>query len=207
MIILGTRGVTTSRGTGSFYCPQCQGQRIYEHKTVRRFFTLYFIPLIPLDLMGEYVECQTCRGAFDRSLLDADVATLRAAVQQEFYENVQRVLVLMTIADGAADEPELEALREFMEQIGAQPPSLEELARQVTLARDARTTAAEYARSIAAELSEEGKRLVARGAFLVATAGGHLHDSHRLQLERLPEALGLSEEEFREVISRASESA
>ena len=36
----------------------------YKHIKVTKFFTLYFIPLIPLGSAGEYVECQTCKGTF-----------------------------------------------------------------------------------------------------------------------------------------------
>ena len=49
LIIFGTRGVTYSVATGEFHCPSCAIKRGYDHKRVRRFFTLYFIPLIPLD--------------------------------------------------------------------------------------------------------------------------------------------------------------
>ncbi len=205
MIILGTRGVTSRRGAGMFFCPQCRGQREYEHKAVRRFFTLYFIPVIPLDLIGEYVECHTCRGAFDSSVLTIDVQAIESAVQQEFFEHVKRILVLFMIADGAADEQEMRAVQEFLPSIGASRPDTGELARQVQLARDAQATAAAYARGIAEELSEEGKRLIVQGAFLVATAGGQLGPEHQAQLQQLPGALRMSEQAFREAVRRASE--
>ena len=69
-LIWGTKGITTTKGTGRFVCPVCAGDRSYIHKQVRRFFTLYFIPLIPLNIVGTYVECQTCRGAFQDSVLE-----------------------------------------------------------------------------------------------------------------------------------------
>ena len=50
MIIFGTRGVTWNGESGEFVCPGCGGTtQQYTRKTIRRFFTLYFIPLIPLD--------------------------------------------------------------------------------------------------------------------------------------------------------------
>jgi zinc-ribbon family len=62
MIIWGSRGITSSLAKGFFHCPRCDQQRSYDHKKVRRFFTLFFIPLIPLESLGEYVECQFCKG-------------------------------------------------------------------------------------------------------------------------------------------------
>jgi len=69
LIIFGTKGVTSTVSTGSFSCPGCSAQTHYDHKRVRRFFTLYWIPLIPLDTIGEYIECLSCHGTFKQSVL------------------------------------------------------------------------------------------------------------------------------------------
>ena len=37
---------------------------------VARYFTLFFIPLFRLKTLGEYIECQACRTAFDLKVLD-----------------------------------------------------------------------------------------------------------------------------------------
>ncbi len=71
LIIFGRRGVTGTKGQGTFQCPACQTDQPYAHKHVRRFFTLYFIPLIPLGTVGEYVECGRCKGTFKPAVLDA----------------------------------------------------------------------------------------------------------------------------------------
>ncbi|MCC6904501.1 MAG: zinc ribbon domain-containing protein [Anaerolineae bacterium] len=65
MIIFGTKVRGRKTGEGDFYCPRCQATRRYHYKEARQFFTLYFIPVIPLRRMGEYVECQTCKTAFE----------------------------------------------------------------------------------------------------------------------------------------------
>src|SRR5690349_11592493 len=70
MIIWGRRGITSTQTAGQFFCPQCQAWSQYEKKMVRNFFTLYFIPIIPLDKVGEYVECAACRGQFRTEVLD-----------------------------------------------------------------------------------------------------------------------------------------
>lgn len=66
MIIFGTRGITTTPEKGDFHCPSCDATQKYGLKRVRRFFTLYFIPLIPLNKLGEYVECVTCKDTYKR---------------------------------------------------------------------------------------------------------------------------------------------
>jgi hypothetical protein len=77
LIIFGRRAVTGSLGTGSFDCPRCGTTRLYEHKRVRRFFTLYFIPLIPLATLGEYVECEGCRGTYKMEVLRRSLPAAR----------------------------------------------------------------------------------------------------------------------------------
>lgn len=75
-------------GTGQFACPKCGGDRDYKHKTARRFFTLFFIPVIPLDKVGEVVQCQACGTKYDPAVLrrptnsqlaNAMVTAMRAA--------------------------------------------------------------------------------------------------------------------------------
>lgn len=53
MIIWGSKMRYKTLGEGEFYCPRCAATRRYLHKSARRFFTLYFIPLIPMKDMGE----------------------------------------------------------------------------------------------------------------------------------------------------------
>ncbi len=70
IIIFGTRGVRSTLKQGSFYCPQCDCEKDYKHKKVTRFFTLYFIPVIPLGKIGEYVECYSCRNTYIPRIID-----------------------------------------------------------------------------------------------------------------------------------------
>src|SRR5690242_11887298 len=111
LIIFGTRGVTTTAGKGEFHCPGCGATRRYEHKRVRRFFTLYFLPIIPLDLLGEYVECQECKDTYKPAVLTETPGAGKQAFEAEFHAAVKRVMVLMMMADGRVDEEEIETIR------------------------------------------------------------------------------------------------
>lgn len=69
LILLGSRARATTVATGQFFCPQCRTLRPYEHKRLARYFTVYFIPLFPIEKLGEIVECQACHTTFDLSVL------------------------------------------------------------------------------------------------------------------------------------------
>jgi hypothetical protein len=72
VIIWGWRARTHSLATGEFYCPHCSAKQAYDHQKLRRWFTLYFIPLIPLEALGEHITCKQCRKAWELSVLDLD---------------------------------------------------------------------------------------------------------------------------------------
>lgn len=76
MIIFGSRAKNKTLDEGQFFCPRCQAQRAYKHQQATRYFTLYFIPLIPMGKMGEFIECQGCGAAFEMSVLQQKPARL-----------------------------------------------------------------------------------------------------------------------------------
>jgi hypothetical protein len=69
VIIFGSRVRHKTIREGEFFCPKCQATRRYEYKQATRFFTLYFIPIVPIQRLGEFVECQTCGIAFEPAVL------------------------------------------------------------------------------------------------------------------------------------------
>lgn len=68
LIIFGFRTFFRTLAQGVFHCRKCGGDREYRHRAGRRFFTLFFLPVIPLAKTGEHVQCSTCK---TRYTLDA----------------------------------------------------------------------------------------------------------------------------------------
>jgi hypothetical protein len=69
MLIFGWTVLFKTLDTGVFHCPCCGGDRQYRIQQARRWFTLFFIPLIPLGVVGEHVECTSCRTTFGSAVL------------------------------------------------------------------------------------------------------------------------------------------
>ena len=116
-IIFGMRGVTYSADKGDFSCPICGGQQPYNHKRVRRFFTLYFIPVIPLDMLGEYVECGGCAGTFKPDVLSYDAAAEDTVFEASFHQAIKRVMVLMMLADGVIEMSEIQSIQQIWKKL------------------------------------------------------------------------------------------
>jgi len=74
IIIWGFRVFYRTVGEGTFHCRKCGGDRQYRHRTGRRFFTLFFIPLIPLNKVGEHVQCTTCKSRYVMDVLSLPTA-------------------------------------------------------------------------------------------------------------------------------------
>ena len=69
IIIFGSKVRYKTLSTGQFYCPQCKARRDYELRQARNWFSLYFIPVIPLNQVGEFVTCLTCGTNFQKEVL------------------------------------------------------------------------------------------------------------------------------------------
>jgi hypothetical protein len=69
LIIFGLRVFYRTIAQGTFHCRKCGGDRQYRHRAGRRWFTLFFIPVIPLNSVGEHVQCTTCRTRYVTDVL------------------------------------------------------------------------------------------------------------------------------------------
>ena len=74
LILWGLRVIYHTVGEGVFHCRKCGGDRQYRHRAGRRFFTLFFIPIIPLNKTGEQVQCTTCRTRYVMDVLSLPTA-------------------------------------------------------------------------------------------------------------------------------------
>jgi hypothetical protein len=74
LIIFGFRTFYRTLGQGVFHCRKCGGDREYRHRSGRRFFTLFFIPVIPLAKAGEHVQCTTCQSRYVMDVLQLPTA-------------------------------------------------------------------------------------------------------------------------------------
>jgi hypothetical protein len=54
---------------GEFDCPNEGAPRLYYHERSRRWFTLFFIPVVPLGRGREWVHCSSCGTMYDLDVL------------------------------------------------------------------------------------------------------------------------------------------
>jgi uncharacterized tellurite resistance protein B-like protein len=191
MIIFGSRGVTYSAGNGEFHCPHCNGRR-YVKKRGRRFFTLYFIPLIPMDLLAEINECQTCKGNFRPEVLNYAPSLEPDALEVEFQKALKRIMVLVMLADGKIDDAEVEAVVGIYNKSAREPITEEEVRNEVKLVMKEHADVASCLAKVAPHLNDNGKEMLVKAAFLVAGADNDVADQERAIITEIAGALQIS---------------
>ncbi|HEX6254315.1 MAG TPA: hypothetical protein VFZ70_00755 [Euzebyales bacterium] len=77
--ILGIRSRTTTVARGRFRCPNESTERRFDHLRARRWFTVFFLPVIPLGTHGEWVRCSGCGARYGPDVVVRHRAAGRAA--------------------------------------------------------------------------------------------------------------------------------
>ena len=191
-IIFGTRGVTYSSGSGTFYCPSCARSNPYQHKRVRRFFTLFFIPIIPLNLLGEYIECQSCRGTFKLQVLNYDPQVSSQRFEAEFHRAIRRVMIHMMIADGEIQENEIDMIRGIYSRVAKSEVSRDDLMSEADNVKREALGFHSDLRQLSGSLNSIGKELVVKAALSVAAADGQFQDEERKLIVDIATRLGMT---------------
>ena len=74
LILFGTKDRRKVVTKGQFVCPRCGVKKDYEVISLREWFTLFFIPILPTannEGREDFVECRTCKTAYDIDVLGA----------------------------------------------------------------------------------------------------------------------------------------
>ncbi|TWU42079.1 zinc-ribbon domain-containing protein [Novipirellula artificiosorum] len=201
MIIWGSRGLTSTVEATQFHCPQCSTMRSGSLKQVRNFFTLYFIPLIPLNVAGRFVECSSCGGTFAEEILAYDPEQ----EQQQTNQHLLRVMVMAALADDIVDDAERAEIKKQYMEIAGLPIPAETLDNEIAMATESAADLNTYVGKIAETLSPHGKALVVKLAFHTMSAGDDLQPGHQKQLAQLSTTLGIPQDQFVELINHLSE--
>jgi len=74
LIICGLRVVYHTIAQGVFFCRSCGGDRSYRKRGGRRYITLFFIPVVPLNKTSVHVQCVTCKTRYVTEVLKLPTA-------------------------------------------------------------------------------------------------------------------------------------
>lgn len=199
MIIWGTRGFPSVVEEREFYCPRCDA-RMALVKVVRTYFTLYFIPIFPIGSRGRYIECKSCAGTYEESVLE-----FRPVDADDHHaEKILRVMILAALADSKIDVNERMAIERQYSQLAGVPLVQGTIEREAELARQSGVDLNRFLLSFVHELSDFGKELVVKVAYGVMASSGQLQAGHKEQLSRMANTLKLEKQTFLGILKQAS---
>jgi hypothetical protein len=186
-------------GTGQFHCPNCGGDREYKHQTARRFFTLFFVPVIPLNKLGEVVQCQTCRVRFDPVVLRRPTsAQLAHALPVGM-----RAAVAVVLRAGGASEAAARAAIEAVRRAGDAGYDLHHLHADLSQPVEA---AARPLQTLADQLAPEACERYLAEAVRIALSDGPLTPAEREAARWVAGHLGMTPAHAHGVISTVEQS-
>lgn len=200
MIIFGTRSVKFTKEEGDFHCPQCESKTKYRHRSARRFFTLYFIPLIPLDKLGEYVECRTCKGTFIPKVLDYQQSAAADNFLSEYEKAVKHSMVLMMLADGEIDPNEKSTVLQIVNKFSHNDIDMAELENYIEETQRKPEGVGTYLKGVAPRLNAHGKEVIIKCALSVAAADGHIDPDEIALLQEMAQAMEMSSAHLRGIM-------
>jgi uncharacterized tellurite resistance protein B-like protein len=196
MIIWGWKARYSTLSTGSFYCPHEDGDRGYRHRQARRWFTLFFIPLIPLAVLGDFIECTSCGRQYDPVVLSLPTA---GEMMDNLANAMRYAIVAIVTADEAVSDDERRAALEIMERFSDTPYTAEDLERDlIELSPDSLEDAFGQ---VAGSLNDLGKESLIVACMAVSAADGHVDEREVKQVIRAGRALGLSPAHLRAVMA------
>jgi len=205
IIIFGLSGVTLSTGKGTFFCPNCDGRQEYRYKTIRNFFTLYFIPLIPLNKSGEYVQCKNCGQMFDTSVLEYNPEELWAARLSDLQVLIRQALVGTAVADGALEDDELDQLRAEIAELTGQAPTIARLRQDGGLILEGVVDPPAALRERIGSLDERDKERLVQAALRLAWTEDGFTPARFAQVRAIADALQMTPAHFRGVLAEVEE--
>lgn len=200
MLIFGWRSRAHTIGTGRFYCPREGGDRNYEHKEAKRWFTLFFIPLIPLNKLGDFVECTSCQSTYYTSVLQAPTG---ASIQDVMTQAIRYVAVALTVADGHIDPEERRVATEVVRQFANVEYGEANFDSDLTELDPAGLV--DNLQELGSILNDHGKEAVLAASMRLAASDGSIDASEIALIEQIGEALSMTRAHVRGVIETASE--
>ena len=226
MILIGTMNWSSTRSRGMFQCPNCQSKEAYRQKASRPFLTLYFIPVIPIGGLQEFVQCGRCKQVFDNAVLltrmtpatssETSVSTSTSTMQEgldanstpkppEFERDLLNVIALIMIEDGQVTEQEINVACKLYEGITRIKITREELGRVCSQVRIRRVHLPSLLASATQRRSHEEKLLLVQAMFGIAGADGAITPGRMQALMQSQTTLQIDEAEFQRAVANTTQ--
>jgi len=219
---------------GVFRCPECNGLQNFRLRASRPFLTLYFIPVLPIGTLQEYVQCGQCKNSYEpdilaTTLMPSSYSTSPTSSPTTFEnaggkpshspaensrdlppngnslnEDLLKVIALIMVEDGQVTESEIRIARRLYENMAEQNLSREDLGRMCAFVQQQKLTTLSFLATAKHRRTHEEKLLLSQAIFGVAGADGDISPKRLESLVKAQTVLELNQGEFQRAIAQTS---
>ena len=201
LIIFGFRVFYRTLAEGTFHCRKCGGDRQYRRRSGRRFFTLFFLPVIPLNAVGEHVQCTTCKTRYVVEVLNQPTtAQMQAALPAGMRSAVSAMLRSGDPHSPASRQRAIEAV------IGAGTPGYDEAMLDADLMQPFESIRPAL-NQVGAQLTAQAREWYLAEVIRIAMADGPLTESERHAALAIGIDLGMTQAQVVGVVAVTEQSA
>jgi Tellurite resistance protein TerB len=168
-----------------FACPKCGVDQDGTVRRARRWFTLFWLPLVALKDIGHFVQCHMCNGKFDCRVLDAPT-TGRLAEHLVAAKRYGVAAMVRVAANGPASRASAISV------MGADIDCYDDAQLDVDLANTDDANLEAWLAHLSGLLTPQGKETLISELVAVARADGPIDAAEQTLLERCGSALGLT---------------
>ncbi len=209
-IIFGTRGLKHTVNESpvlSNSCPNCNNGNLVN-KLYRRWFTLFFIPVIPLDVVDRFYQCDSCKSAYNES-----IKTVLKQSQNEINENQKRAKLVfgkalvasmthMSIIDGDFAKEEEREIMDAIEGFSEMKDELLAIHHNVKNNANEGNQVFNYLNEARNALSAEALMNILAQAAVVLLADGSIEKEEEDLMKEYLIACGLPKEMYQTLIDK-----
>ncbi len=210
MFIAGTFDWASTLEQGEFLCPKCGTNKTYQRKVARTFVTLYFVPVLPVGGLHEFVICRGCRQRFEPSILAASRAGQMQKQPQalqavgSFDEELLRLMSLMIIEDDYVTEAEIQMAQRIYQGMLMRELPRTDLERSCREVLNLRINTMRYIGAAGKGMTHDQKIMAVQAMFAVAGAEGQISPKRLKSLMDAQQQLELDDSAFQNAVKDAS---
>jgi tellurite resistance protein len=212
-IIFGTRGIKHTVDSSPVLknkCPNCSNGDLV-HKLYRRWFTLFFIPVIPLDVVDRFYQCNNCKSAYNegiknilqQSQQDQDAA--RQEAELVFCRALIASMSHMTMIDGDIAPEEEREIDDAIAQFPNYTQELNSIKESILKYGNKENQVFEYLYEAKNILSSEGVIRLLAQAGVVLLADGNIDKEEETLMKEYLIACGLPKEMYQALIDKLTQ--
>ena len=203
--IAGIKGETTTVETGVFYCPHCNAQTQYHHNQVHEKATVFFIPVINLRLLGEYIECQNCDSTYEMEILDYNSEQEQKKIEAIYLVGIKKVMTTMMLADGNIDENEKNMMKDIYKNLADSTLSDYDIDKEIKNCKANPQELDNCLKELFSCLNESGREIIIKVAYWVSIADDEVDKKEEKLLIKMAKHFQMSSAHLKGIISEVNE--